>query len=83
MWWLDIQNDLISIFVNINGNFRMNGKIIEKLRDVHSKFTNIQLPRRGLNSMRDCSIWDMTGILNIYLITHHLNIHQSQSPLIL
>ena len=53
-----------------------------KLRDVPSKFTNIHLPRCGLNTMRDCSIWDSSGILNINLITHHLNVHQSQSPLI-
>ena len=71
----------ISIFMNANGNFSNNGKIIEKLRDVPSKFTNIHLPRRGLNPMRDCSMWDSSGILNIYLITHHLNVHQSQSPL--
>ena len=64
--------------MDINGNFRNKRKII--IKGCTFKITNIQLARRDLNTMRDFSMWNLSGILNIYdepLLeainpTHHL-----------
>ena len=64
IWWLDMQM-IISLSMNINGNFRNKRKII-KITGCTFKITNIQLARHDLNTMRDFSMWTLSGILNIY-----------------
>ena len=72
-------NYLISLSMNINGNLINKRKIINKKKGCTFKITNIQLARRENSTMRDFSIWNLSGILNIYLMSHHLKAHQSQS----
>ena len=59
-------NDIISLSMNITGNFRNKRKMIKKIKRCTFKITNIQLARRDLNTMRDFSMWNLSGILNIY-----------------
>ena len=59
-------NDNISLSMNITGNFRNKRKMIKKIKRCTFKITNIQLARRDLNTMRDFSMWNLSGILNIY-----------------
>ena len=50
--------------MDINGNFRNKRKII--IKGCTFKIINIQLARRDFKTMRDFSMWNLSGILNIY-----------------